>query len=366
MEKFFNTEGPIKPDLHYQVAPLQRWDLEEILLLINQQKYFVLHAPRQTGKTTCLLALMEYLNRQHQYTCIYANLEPAQAMRDHVVEAERTLCGAILEAMKPIINAETRALLTASSATAQIGMRVFGLLAEWSRLSDKALILLLDEVDALVGDTLISLLRQLRAGYAQRPCAFPQSIILCGVRDVRDYRMQYANQQVITGGSAFNIKAESLRLGNFQFAEIHQLYTQHQQLTGQRLEEGCIDYLFDQTNGQPWLVNALGYQVCFRHKPNRDRSRSISIADLAQAREVLIESRAVHLDQLADKLKEPHVHRIIEPILASDAMDIDLIPSDDLQYAIDLGLVIMQNQKVMIANPIYREVIPRSLNIRER
>ena len=51
------------------------------------------------------------------------------------------------------------------------------------------MVLLLDEVDALVGDTLISLLRQIRAGYAQRPNAFPQSIVLCGVRDVRDYRM---------------------------------------------------------------------------------------------------------------------------------------------------------------------------------
>lgn len=76
--------------------------------------------------------------------------------------------------------------------------------------------LLLDEVDALVGDTLISLLRQLRAGYTQRPAAFPQTIILCGVRDLRDYRIHASSEsEPVTGGSAFNIKAESLRLGDF-------------------------------------------------------------------------------------------------------------------------------------------------------
>lgn len=66
------------------------------------------------------------------------------------------------------------------------------------------LVLCIDEVDALVGDTLISLLRQIRAGYADRPTGFPASIILCGVRDVRDYRIHSDRQQeIITGGSAF-------------------------------------------------------------------------------------------------------------------------------------------------------------------
>ena len=60
--RFFNTEGPNVAEDHYSLPPLERWDLEEILTLIDQKKYFLLHAPRQTGKTTCLLALREYLN----------------------------------------------------------------------------------------------------------------------------------------------------------------------------------------------------------------------------------------------------------------------------------------------------------------
>ena len=61
--RFFNTAGPVRSENHYCLPPLTRWDLEEILLLIDQKKYFVLHAPRQTGKTTCLLALMDKINQ---------------------------------------------------------------------------------------------------------------------------------------------------------------------------------------------------------------------------------------------------------------------------------------------------------------
>lgn len=59
MERFFNTAGPNKPELAYTLDPLSRFDLDEVLMLIRQSKYFVLHAPRQTGKTSCLLALRD-------------------------------------------------------------------------------------------------------------------------------------------------------------------------------------------------------------------------------------------------------------------------------------------------------------------
>lgn len=62
VSKFFNTAGPIQADIHYNVDPLCRINLEEIEMLIYQRKYFVLYAPQQTGKTSCLLALRDYLN----------------------------------------------------------------------------------------------------------------------------------------------------------------------------------------------------------------------------------------------------------------------------------------------------------------
>ena len=49
-ERFFNTSGPVVPEDHYCIPPLQRLDLDEVLRLIRQRRYFVLHAPRQTGE----------------------------------------------------------------------------------------------------------------------------------------------------------------------------------------------------------------------------------------------------------------------------------------------------------------------------
>jgi hypothetical protein len=83
-EKQFNTAGPSKPELHYLLDPLARVDLQEIEALIETQRYFVLHAPRQTGKTTVLLALMEHLNAHGRYRALYANIETAQAARGNV------------------------------------------------------------------------------------------------------------------------------------------------------------------------------------------------------------------------------------------------------------------------------------------
>ena len=124
------------------------------------------------------------------------------------------------------------------------------LLSLWAESSPLPLILLIDEIDSLIGDTLISVLRQLRAGYPKRPASFPQSVILCGVRDVRDYRIHSSKDKaLITGGSAFNIKAESLRLGDFTKEEVDTLYRQHTEETGQVFIDDAVNLVWAM-NGQ--------------------------------------------------------------------------------------------------------------------
>ncbi|MBK1701530.1 ATP-binding protein, partial [Thiococcus pfennigii] len=184
--RFFNTEGPVRPDDHYCLPPLSRWDLDEILSLVDQKKYFLLHAPRQTGKTTCLLALMEHLNRDGRYRAVYANLEGAQAWRERLAEAIATIVTDIANSAQVWLGDEARprhAQEVLSNTAPGSALSIF--LSQWCQRTPQPLVLLLDEVDALIGDTLISLLRQLRAGYPQRPQAFPQTVVLCGVRDLR-------------------------------------------------------------------------------------------------------------------------------------------------------------------------------------
>ncbi|MDG4552382.1 MAG: AAA-like domain-containing protein [Candidatus Contendobacter sp.] len=360
--RFFNTAGPVNPALHYALPPLSRIDLDDVLQLIEQQKYFVLHAPRQTGKTSVLLALMELLNRGERYRCLYANIEGAQAYRGNVDAALRTVVMHLATVAEVYLN-ERRFKGWALAAVREQGGggALTATLTRWSLASDLPVVLLLDEVDALVGDALISLLRQIRAGYAQRPRAFPQTVILCGVRDVRDYRLHTAEREVITGGSAFNIKAESLRLGNFRRDEVETLYRQHTLETGQEFAADVLDRVWELTRGQPWLVNALAYEVCFKLTVGRDRGRPISVERIEEAKENLIQRRETHLDQLADKLREPRVRRVIAPLLGNTELAEDL-PSDDLQYVIDLGLVSREAAGPVVANRIYQEIIPRELS----
>ena len=98
--KFFNTAGPNQPDIHYTLNPLSRWNLEEILSLISARKYFVLHAPRQTGKTSALLALMDYINKENKYYALYVNVEASQGAREDVERGIRATISEISSRLK--------------------------------------------------------------------------------------------------------------------------------------------------------------------------------------------------------------------------------------------------------------------------
>ncbi len=357
----FNTAGPIRPARHYHIPPLDRINLPEVLELIRDERYFVLHAPRQTGKTSVLLALRDLLNggSAGEYRCAYINVEPAQTAREDVGRAMGAIASQIAREAKYTLNdPATAEAAEALDTTRRPDDALGALLESWTRAAQAPLVLLIDEIDALVGDSLVSVLRQLRAGYVRRPEGFPQSVVLCGVRDVRDYRIQASSEkEVIAGGSAFNIKAKSLRMGDFGRAEVEDLLGQHTAETGQGFAPAAVEAVWEQTRGQPWLVNALASEICFSAGVPREPGRPFSERDVSEAREALILRRDTHLDQLADKLREPRVRRVIEPLLGGG----DAGYSDrDFEYVRDLGLV-SPGRTLRVANPIYGEVLPRQL-----
>ncbi len=359
--KFFNTAGPVTREDHYCLPPMGRLDLDEILELIGQKKYFVLHAPRQTGKTSCLLELMKHLNTAGHYKCLYINAEVAQGAREDVYEGIRAVLGELADRARLYLkDGVPRKIWKEILDQNGPNFAFNAVLTEWCLESDKPLVLLIDEVDSLIGDTLLSFLRQLRAGYDKRPGMFPQSIILCGVRDVRDYRFHASKEKkIVSGGSVFNIKAESLRLGDFTKKEIVELYGYHTEETGQIFADEAMDIAWELSEGQPWLVNALAYEVCFEMQANRNREITITPEMMNEAGENLILRRETHIDQLTNKLKEERVRRVIEPVLAGEDAPKDA-DDDDLLYVRDLGLIKVDGN-IRVANRLYMEVIPRAL-----
>ena len=363
--RFFNTEGPVRADDHYCIPPLDRIDLDAVLGLVRNQKYFVLHAPRQTGKTSALLALRNLLNggAAGAYRCVYANFEVGQAGREDTARAMRALLGELARRARLTLGDRTPdGLRGAALETEGADGALVDVLSRWAEADARPLVLLIDEIDALVGDTLLSVLRQLRAGYDERPARFPHSVVLCGVRDVRDYRIRStAENALVLGGSAFNIKSKSLRLGDFTEAETRALVAQHTEETGQSFAPEALALIWTRTAGQPWLVNALCREACFESEAGRDRAHAVTADDILDAQERLILARVTHLDDLADKLREDRVRRVVAPMLTGAADRGSYADrSRDVEYARDLGLLARDDAK-RIANPIYAEVIPREL-----
>ncbi|ADP81616.1 AAA family ATPase [Pseudofrankia inefficax] len=367
MVRSFNTTGPCVLSDHYMIPASAR--LPEVPDLVEHSKYFVLHAPRQTGKTTALRALAAELTAGGRYAAVVLSMEAGQPWTDD-------------------IGAATRAILTGAGRTARINLPADlrpppwpnswdeGLLSDafavWAEACPRPLVLFLDEIDSLGGRTLLSVLRQLRDGFADRPTGFPASVALCGLRDVRDCHSReiasrsLGSPEVASGGdpttltspSPFNIAVASLRLSDFTLDEVQELYGQHTTETGQRFTPQAVEYAYALTMGQPWLVNALAYEIINRMAV--PAARSITNDDVDEAAERIIVARATHVDSLLDKLRDRRVRRIIEPILAGTEVRFDPF-ADDLAYTVDLGLVRRTASTVEIANPIYRNVITRVL-----
>ena len=353
MPRHFNTAGPCIAEDHYMVPPVPR--LPDARDLIDQKAYFVVHAPRQTGKTTTLRALAKALTEEGRYTALHFSCEEASIAGENYGAVLRAVLFALRMAADLDLPPELRPPPFPDAPEEQL---LSVALRAWAQASPRPLVLVVDEIDSLVGQSLIGVLRQLRAGFPARPAAFPWSVILCGMRDVRDYKLASGGAPPRMGSSSpFNIKVESNRLGDFSLDQVRELYGQHTAATGQPFTDKAVAHAFELSAGQPWLVNALGREIVDKMKV--PASEPITSAHMDQAKERLILARATHLDSLLARLREPRVQRILEPLIAGDAMSYEEL-DDDLKYCRDLGLV-ARNNPVRVENPIYREVIVRVL-----
>lgn len=356
MPRFFNTAGPCNPADHYTLPPERR--LPDLRDLIERKLYFVVHAPRQSGKTTCFESFAHGLTNEGRCAAVLGTCETGQTAGSNVERAISTVLRSI-ERRASELPPELRPEPLNGFAEIEAESRLTEYLKAWCQRSPRPVALFLDEIDALRDDSLLSVLRQLRAGYATRPSRFPQSVALIGLRDVRDYRVQIRTDRESLGTSSpFNIKVRSLTLANFTPEEIAELYGQHTAETGQVFTPEATGLAWELTRGQPWLVNALAAEIV--DQLVRDRAVQIEPRHVERAKEILIERRDTHLDSLIDRLREPRVRCILEPILAGELLSPDVL-DDDVQFVKDLGLIASGPAGLEVANPIYREVIPRAL-----
>jgi hypothetical protein len=355
MTRWFNTAGPCRLKRHYMLSPVTR--LPQVERLVDQESYFVIYAPRQIGKTTAIMGLAQQLTASGKYTAIALSVEVGAPFSQDIAGAEAAILSSWRDDIADYLPTE---LQPPPWTPAAPGQQIKAALRTWAQSSSLPLVILIDEIDSLQDLALISILRQLRNGYQSRPHSFPHSLGLIGLRDVRDYKIAGGGSDRLNTASPFNIKVESLNMRNFYAEEVRELYQQHTDDTGQIFSPEAIQLAFELTQGQPWLVNAIARQLVEVVAP--DPSTTITPAMVEKAKEILIRRQDTHLDSLAERLNEDRVKAIIEPMLAG--LDLGNIPNEDIQFVQDLGLCRMNPAGGLeIANPIYREVLPRVLTV---
>jgi type II secretory pathway predicted ATPase ExeA len=351
IEKSFNTGGPCRAEWHYMVPSTSR--LPEVMRLIQTAHYFVMHAPRQVGKTTSFIDLAQRLTESGEYAAVRVSCEVGAPFSDDAMLAQRQILGAWHRAAAMTLPPELAMPDAARAAeTLHDGVQA------WCQACPRPLVLFVDEIDALNGPALISVLRQLRDGHALRPKGFPVSLALIGMRDVKDYKLDSGGSQRLNTPSPFNVAVASLTMPYFSAEDVAMLYEQHTTETGQVFSTEAKALGYELSQGHPWLVNALANVAVTELV--KDRSQPVEAAHILEAKNLIILRQHTHLDHLAERLREPRVRSIIEPMIAGRALGD--VPEDDRRYMIDLGLLTRRNGALEIANPIYKEVIPRCLS----
>ncbi len=358
MGKKFNTTGPCMPGKHYMIPSQNR--CKGATDLIDDEQYFVIHAARQSGKTTLLMELLNQLNSSREYYALYCSLESLQEiedMREGIPAIVRTLSS----------NIKFNPLLKRFPFAKEADFNDFNNVLKDSLISfcmelDKPLVLFFDEIDCLSNGTLIAFLRQLRDGYTNRAIySFVHSIALVGMRNIRDYKAKVReDSQTLGSASPFNIAKKTFTLSNFSLEEITALYSQHKMETGQVFPDDVIARIYHYTQGQPWLVNAAAAEIV-EEIFESDYAATISVEHVEQAVKTIMLRRDAHIDSLLQRLKEKRVQKVVEPVLLGKEQGFKYT-DDDFQYVLDLGLMKVVNGSVVPSNPIYGEMIVRALN----
>lgn len=359
MRPSFNIAGPCIPGEHYMLPPERR--LERVLRLIEDRKYFTLHAGRQTGKTTSAQWLVKHLNSTGRWCAMHVDVQNARDTDSPLLAFE-----VIREDLDHAVQRDLpdvglgRALVRKVKPSRGFLLRY---LRDLAARAPHPLVVLFDEADALLGKAMVSFLTQLRQGYIDRATTpFPASVVLIGQRQVRDYAVSAKDQKALTWlgtSSPFNITAEAMTIAPFTESDVQELLAQHTATTGQRFEPEAIARIYELGQGHPWLTNAMADQIV--NWDVEDRSVAINAQHVDVAKETIILERRSHIDSLVARLREERVRKIIDPMLVGDQTGVDVL-HDDFAYVVGLGLLRKVAGRYQIANPIYREVIPRALN----
>ena len=259
--KRFNITGACFPDEHYMVDISER--LEKIRSMIIQGDYFIINSGRQYGKTTTLNALENYLSSE--YLVISMDLQFFSAAD---LDSESGFVLAFAREMyrnsifRTSLNNEIKDTLKNMKTTGQdhVLADLFDVFCEICDGSEKPVVLMIDEIDNAAGtDIFIDFLSMIRGYYLRRNrLSFFRSVILAGVRDIRNLKSRIRSDADHQHNSPWNIAIDfnidmSLSTGGIE-GMLSEYKTDHESDMDTRT---LANLIYDYTSGYPVLVSHI-------------------------------------------------------------------------------------------------------------
>jgi hypothetical protein len=255
----FNVEGPCDPERHFTVMreALVRKGIEKI----EKGKYFTIFAPRQAGKTTSFQLMIRQLMGT-SYLPIWISFENLANV------SKKQFYATLDEDLK--FELAGFGIVPHTQVTNHLSLEGF---FKKIRQQGKAIVLIIDEFDGVPPAVLGDLMHTFRKMYHKKTTHSLHSLALVGVRNIAGVVLDHA--------SPFNI-ADELEVPYFNKAEAEDLINQYEEESGQQFQKKVVTKIFENTLGQPGLVNALCRELV--EKYCTDRSKPV---DMASFREVL-------------------------------------------------------------------------------
>ena len=365
MRKIFNITADCKPALHYMVDISGR--LEQIKRMIDAGQYFTINRARQYGKTTTLRALAKYLVRD--YVVISLDF---QLMSHKDFEEEGTFVKAFSEAVLRKAGAENAVPVEIRSELQNlIGnvqeaalARLFEILSSWCEISEKPIVLIIDEVDSASNNQVfLDFLSQLRGYYIDRDVtpAF-QSVILAGVYDIKNIKRKIRSDGEHKNNSPWNIAAKFRVDMSFSQKDIAGMLEEYEQdyRTGMNIAD-MAELLYEYTSGYPYLVSWLCKCIDEEIAGSTDfpdRESAWTKAGFLEAEKILLSEKNTLFESLVNKLTDyPELKNVLYELLFTGKA----IPYNPLNKYIEtaemFGFIKHENGSAVISNRIFETVL---------
>ena len=352
MERYFNITGCCNPQEHYMVNLDSR--LAQIKKMVDRGQYFCINRGRQYGKTTLIMALESYLEKEYIVVSMdFQGLStPEFSTENSFVKAFARLLWSRYHREMP--NEIEKQIKQMKSSLDYVEADLFVTLSEWCEVSSKPIVLMIDEVDSASNNQVfLDFLAQLRGYYLERT-EFPtfQSVILAGVHDIRNLRQKIRPDTEHKHNSPWNIASNFDIDMSFSVSDIAGMLMEYENdhHTGMDIQK-LSQLIYDYTSGYPVLVSS----IC---KYLDENQKNWTSENLVSAVKVIIVSRIPLFESLINKLEDDQqLCNLLYRLLFQGEKFLFSAYDSAIQSAVMYGFVKNQNGSLEIANRIFETFI---------